>query len=114
MSEKQIEETKPKVLDWSLVDKKFDEISNHLSQFVGKKGYNPFLYNKHKVKPLKDEYNKLKEEGKLTKELYDKIISLKLEDPTLKSFPDQNLFTSLTVGFQPGMVHKGPTDIKSS
>lgn len=78
VSNKPVEETPVKdtpttqELNWNLVQKKIETIEEHLKQFVGKIGFNPFLWIGKNLTPLKDKYLA----GDKTRILYDCIMEI--------------------------------------
>lgn len=63
------------------LEAKLKEIKDHLNGYVGKAGYNPYIYFNARVKPLQDRLKK----GEETKALQDSILNLKLEDPAAEN-----------------------------
>lgn len=74
----------PSAIDWNKAEEKVSQIHNHLKGFEGKPGHNPFMYYNKFVKPLVDRYVTGQER---TAELYNQIMSLKVEAPTVDKFP---------------------------
>lgn len=72
----------PPAIDWNKAVDKISKVKEALKEFVGKIGYNPFLYAEEKVRPLQDRYTK----GERTPELFKAIMELPDKpDPNIKS-----------------------------
>lgn len=63
------------------LEARLKEVKDHLNSFVGRAGYNPYVYFNARIKPLQDRLKK----GEETKALQDSILNLKLEDPTAEN-----------------------------
>ena len=78
----------------------FKKVQDHIMGFRGKKGYNPFLWWRCHVLDLDKEYKKAKLTHKVTRELVDKIIAIKIEDPIVigenTTIPEQIVDTVLS------------------
>lgn len=70
-------DTKP--LDWKQAETQLEKVTKFLSSFEGKHGHNPFMFYDQKIKPLADRYLK----GERSQELFDQMIKLKEEPPTI-------------------------------
>lgn len=76
------------------------KIKTHIMTFLGKKGYNPYLYWRHNVQSLEKEYTVAKRQGKITEALVTKIMALPIQDPVVigenSTVPEQIVDTLLT------------------
>jgi len=78
------------VFNVMLAEDTFKIVEDELATYVGKVGYNPFLWAEKNVRPLKDMFIK----GDRTIELYNKIMALPTKpDPHTKD-----------AAFQPGLT----------
>lgn len=70
-------EVKQEKLDWRQAEKRFDEVEKYQMTFKGKAGYNPFIWLRDNVLPLRTQYQK----GIRTAELHKAILDLTFVEP---------------------------------
>lgn len=64
-------------LDWKQAEKRFEEVEKYQMTFNGKPGFNPFIWLRDNVLPLRTQYKN----GIRSAELYNKIMSLTFIEP---------------------------------
>lgn len=72
-----------------------NKIAENFSQYIGKKGYNPFLWGKQNLTPLFNRLNGLNEKGEKTKpeeiskELHDAVFAIPLDvEPKVTNYEE--------------------------